>query len=61
MMKNFNFWQKWLTYANIMTIIVGLLTAFAGNAFIFDMHNEGTRNVFFNGEPLTEDVLFLKN
>lgn len=59
--KKFNFWQKWLTYANIMTIIVGVLVAFAGNSFIFDIHNEYTKEVFFNGDEFHPDVLRLKN
>ena len=59
--KTFLFWQKWLTYANVMTVIVGLLVAFAGNSIFFEMHNEGTRNVLFGGEPLSEEVMRLKN
>ena len=59
--KRFNFWQKWLTYANIMTIGVGILAAFAGNSFVFEWHNEGTKAVFFNGEEFTEEALNLKN
>lgn len=59
--EKFHFWQKWLTYANVMTIIVGLLAAFAGNSIFFNIHNSYTQEVFFAGEPIQEDVLMLKN
>lgn len=62
-MKNsqFHFWQKWLTYANVMTIGVGLLCAFAGNSIFFDLHNSQTKEVFFAGEGFSSEVLELKN
>jgi hypothetical protein len=44
--KKFNFWQKCLTYANVMAVIVGLLVAFAGNSFVFEIHNEYKRSLF---------------
>ena len=59
--KAFNFWQKWLTYANVMTIIVGLLVAFAGNSIFFELHNEYTKEVFFEGEAFSSEILHLKN
>ena len=59
--RQFRFWQKWLTYANIMTIGVGLLCAFAGNSIFFDLHNSQTKEVFFGGEEFTPEVLQLKN
>ena len=59
--KKFHFWQKWLTYANIMTICVGLLCAFAGNSIFFELHNTGTKDVFFSGDEFTSEVLALKN
>lgn len=33
--ERFQFWRKWLTGANVMTIGVGLLVAFAGNSLFF--------------------------
>ncbi len=57
----FNFWQKWLTYANLMTIGVGLLVAFAGNSFFFEIHNAYTKEVFFNTNDFTPEVVQLKN
>lgn len=57
----FNFWTKWLLIANIMTIIVGLLAAFAGNSIFFEFYNSQTEKVFFDGQPLTEQTLLLKN
>ena len=59
--KRFNFWQKWLTYANVMTIGVGIIAAFAGNSIFFELHNEYTKEVFFNTSELNSDVLKLKN
>ncbi|MCB9231026.1 MAG: hypothetical protein H6581_05165 [Bacteroidia bacterium] len=59
--KQFSFWQTWLTYANVMTVGVGLLAAFAGNSFFFDLHNDYTREVFFQGNDFSPEVLTLKN
>ena len=59
--KKFNFWQVWLTYANVLTICVGILVAFAGNSYVFDLHNGYTKDVFFNGNEFDTDVLRLKN
>ncbi|MEL7219753.1 MAG: hypothetical protein AAGJ93_00460 [Bacteroidota bacterium] len=59
--KNFHFWQKWLTYANVMTIVVGLLVAFAGNSLFFDIHNDYTSEVFFGATTLSPEVMRLKN
>ncbi|MEM8525137.1 MAG: hypothetical protein AAGG68_10855 [Bacteroidota bacterium] len=59
--QKFHFWQKWLTYANAMTVIVGLLVAFAGNSFFFDLHNHYTQEVFFQGADFSPEVLKLKN
>ena len=35
--KQFYFYQKWLTYANVFTLGVGLLVAFAGNSIVFEL------------------------
>mgnify|MGYP006257857165 CR=1 FL=1 len=59
--KRFLFWQKWLTYANVMTLIVGFLVAFAGNSFFFTLHNDYTKAIFFQGNEFSADVLALKN
>lgn len=59
--SRFSFWQKWLTYANIMAIGVGFLCAFAGNSIFFDLHNTQTKEVFFAGEAFSPEVLHLKN
>lgn len=60
-LKNFNFWQKWLTYANVMTIVVGLLVAFAGNSIFFDTHNDHSAAVFFKSDAFQPEVLQFKN
>jgi len=59
--KKFSFWQKWLTYANVLTIIVGILVAFAGNSFVFEVHNKYTAEVFFTASNFDPQVLKLKN
>ncbi|MFZ1806309.1 MAG: hypothetical protein WAU36_03750 [Cyclobacteriaceae bacterium] len=59
--QQFIFWQKWLTYANVMTIGVGLLAAFAGNSIFFELHNDYTKEVFLNSNEFSPDVLRLKN
>lgn len=59
--SSFEFWQKWLTYANVMTVAVGLIVAFAGNSSIFEIHNYYTKQVFFNKLEFHPDVLHLKN
>lgn len=56
----FYFWQKWLTYANVFTVIVGLLIAFAGNSLVFEIHNNYTWDIFFGGE-FSPEVLQFKN
>ncbi|EDP69469.1 hypothetical protein FBALC1_05238 [Flavobacteriales bacterium ALC-1] len=58
--KQFSFWQKWLTYANLLTIIVGVFVAFAGNSMVFELHNDYTKDVFFNSNEFTPSVLELK-
>ena len=60
-MKNFDFWVKWLIGANVMTLIVGLIVAFAGNSFFFAYHNAQTEIVFFDENELAQNELYLKN
>ena len=57
----FNFWQKWLTYANVMTIIVGLLAAFASNSFVFEIYNDYSKSLFFESNHFDSEVMALKN
>ncbi len=59
--SKFMFWQKWLTYANVLTIGVGLLVAFRGNSIFFEMHNNFTVEVFFGGSPIAGETLLFKN
>lgn len=59
--KRFRFWQKWLTYANFMTLGVGLLVAFAGNSLFFEIHNSYTKEVFLIGDEFEPNILELKN
>lgn len=59
--KRFAFWQKCLTYANVMAIGVGILVAFAGNSVFFEMHNEYTLRVFNEGHEFQSNIINLKN
>jgi len=59
--SRFYFWQKWLTFANVLTIVIGLLVAFAGNSFLFDNHNDYSAKVFFKGNAWPIDILKFKN
>jgi hypothetical protein len=59
--KQFLFWQKWLTYANVITIGVGLLVAFWGNSVFLEIHNGFTMETFFGGNPFTAETLRFKN
>jgi uncharacterized BrkB/YihY/UPF0761 family membrane protein len=59
--SKFNFWQKWLTWANVMTVMVGLIAAFAGNSIFFEAYNSFTEEVFFQGNKMEGDLLDLKN
>lgn len=45
----------------VITLIIGLLVAFFGNSFIFELHNSKTELVFFSGKQLDTNVLQLKN
>lgn len=57
----FRFWQQWLTWANAMTLIVGLVVAFAGNATVFEIHNSYTEQIFFQGKSMQGELLEFKN
>ena len=59
--KRFHFWQKCLTWANVMATLIGVLVAFAGNSLLFELHNEYTIDVFFQGQGFSPEVLSLKN
>jgi hypothetical protein len=59
--KQFHFWQTWLTYANVMTILVGLMIAFSGNSFIFSAYNTSLKTVFFHSSDLSPEILQFKN
>lgn len=59
--QRFRFWQKWLTYANVLTVGVGLLVAFAGNSVFFGIHNDFSREVFFQGQAFPPEVIPFKN
>ena len=58
---NFHFWQKWLTWANIVTLCVGLLVAFAGNSVAFELHNQYSNELFFNNTQSFLNIIEYKN
>ena len=49
-----------MTWANVMTLGVGLLVAFAGDSIFFEIHNEYTRDLYFQGAEIEGDVLKFK-
>jgi hypothetical protein len=59
--KNFIFWKNWMLVVNMITILIGILIAIAGNSFIFEPHNQGTRELFFEGNSMPKEMLYLKN
>ncbi len=59
--QKFMFWQKWLTWANVLTLFVGILVAFAGNSFFFDLHNSYTKEIYFEGNNIEGSMLEFKN
>jgi hypothetical protein len=40
---------------------VGIIVAFAGNSFVFELHNDYTKEVFLNSNDFSNEVLKLKN
>ena len=56
----FEFWRRWLVWVNVMIAGMGLCVAFAGDSILFQMHNDGTRSVFFGGQAFSPEVLRLK-
>ncbi len=59
--RKFNFWQKWLTYANVIAIFVGIVSAFANESIILSAYNDSMRDVFFQSNALDPATLQLKN
>lgn len=59
-MNSFNFWKNWLIVINLITIVIGLLIAFAGDSLLFQIHNEGTFQNFFEGRQPSQDILDFK-
>lgn len=58
--SNFHFWQQWLVIANVIFTIFGVLVAFAGDTILFELHNQQSLAVFFDGQPMTEQMLTFK-
>jgi hypothetical protein len=56
----YEFWRRFLILSNCGIVVLGLLVAFAGDSFFFELHNAGTRAVFFDGESLPENSHRLK-
>lgn len=59
--SKFHFWQRWLTGANIITLLVGVVVAFAGNSVVFSLHNQYTEARFFADTALAGELLQFKN
>lgn len=58
--QRFLFWQKWLTYANVIALIIGLFAAFCIDCFIFDIYNENIEAKFNNSNALPDDMNLMK-
>jgi len=54
--ERFNFWQKWLTWANVMVLVIGLMLAVAPSSIFLKMHNDCTADVFFNQTTIPADA-----
>lgn len=48
-MPSFEGWCRWLLAMSIMFLCVGLVTAFAGDSFLFAPYNEQIASLFFGG------------
>lgn len=59
--KKFIVWYRILLIANILTLVIGLLIAFASNSTVFDFYNQATSNFFNDGEPFSGSYLELKS
>ena len=59
--NRFNFWQKWLTNVNILSVLLGLIVAFWSDSFIFDAYNNYTKEVFLFTNDFDPSILKLKN
>ena len=57
----FKSWRKWLTLANVMTIGIVLLVAFAGDSIFFTAHNAATEQVFFPNGGFSPEVIRFKS
>jgi len=60
-MDRFTFWQKWLTWANAIAVIAGLVIAFFGNSTLFEIHNSASERIYFEGNEMTGGLLNFKN
>lgn len=58
---NFTFWQRWLIGANVFTLAVGLMVAFAGSSLFLELHNQYANLVFFEGKEMEPEILRYKN
>lgn len=58
--SKFHFWQKWLTWSNIMAVTIGILVSFAGNSIVFEIHSNFTKDLFFLENDFNPEVLKLK-
>lgn len=58
--SRFRFWQKWLTYANILFFLFAIVLAFFSESFIFKQYNTFTNAVFFEGNEMPDSTKDLK-
>lgn len=60
MNPSFNFWQKWMTYVNIMMVIIGVVVAFANETFLFSYYDTLTTKNVLNGQEMDMETRNLK-
>ena len=59
--NKFNFWQKWLTNVNILSVLLGLIIAFWSDSFIFDAYYNYTKETFLFTNDFDPSIIKLKN
>ncbi|MBI3134498.1 MAG: hypothetical protein HYZ14_07445 [Bacteroidetes bacterium] len=60
MKTRFVFWQKWMTYVNVLFVIVGAIVAFGNESILFKSYNLYTEKHVLGGLELTPEAKYLK-
>lgn len=57
MKKQFEFWQQWLVYINIMFSILGVVIVFFGESLLFHFWHLFSTDVFFGGDAAAYEAI----